>query len=468
MYKTLNRLLPYPIGLILLLLPLLAFTQQGKTIISGKHTSYAGDTLIFYSYSDWLTRVDEKIATVPVDAEGNFRLELDKPGVFMLFTELGIYRGSLLAQAGKSYSVILPPLIKKTQAQQLNPFFQPVEIILGVNNEDANSVFRQIDGVDNAIDSFIQVHQFDLQSKKAIRQSFNQFKKTQQAKVEHKYALGYQDYRIAQLEQFFYHYPKKKLLEEFLLNKVVLYENQAYMDFLHLEFRNELSSLLPGNCEAMQSKNLGSIRNKVDSVLNNSDPVFRDLWIIKGLYDGFYDGSYRAAEVLPVLQVLETDPQLEIGLRRMVSNSIRQITTLLPGYPAPGFNLRDQSGFDFYLETFKGKYLYLSFVSKDSYVFRQDIEILKLLQKRFTRNLEIVTISVDEDFTAFLDYMDQQSCRWIFLNLDKQRDLLKQYKVRTFPSYYLIDPYGNVILAPAPSPQENFENELFRILNRRS
>lgn len=468
MPTTLNRQHYYLISLILFLLPMYSLSQLEKTVISGKHADYAGDSLTFYTYSDWLTRTEEKIAKVKVDAEGNFRFEPDQKGVFMIYTELGIYRGSLLVEAGKSYSIILPPLSKKTTAQQLNPFFQPIEIILGVSNEDPNSLFRQIDGVDNAIDSFIQVHQFDLQSKKAIRHSFNEFKKNRQTQVRHPYAINYQYYRIAQLEQFFYHYPKNDLINNFLASKPILVDNQAYMEFLHLEFRNELSEVIPPQSKAIKAKNLTEIRYKVDSALTITNPNFRDLWLIKGFYEGFLGGSYSAEEVISLLRILENDALTDPQLKQIAANSLRQITRLLPGYPAPGFNLADQSGFDFYLETFRGKYLYLSFVSKDSYAFRQDLEILKLLQKKFTRNLEVVTISVDEDFNAFLDFMEQQSCRWTFLNLNNQTSLLKLYKVRTLPTYYLIDPYGNVILAPAPSPQEDFENELFRILNRRS
>lgn len=454
--------------MILLLLPFLGISQQNPSIINGNHPDYAGDSLCFYAYSDLLTRTEELVGSAKVDASGNFHIEMSKPGVYKVHIDLGIYRGNLLIESGKLYTIVLPPRIQKTAAQKLNPFFKPVELILGVRNEESNSIFRQIDGIDNAIDSFIQVHQFDLQSKKAIRNSFNQFKRSRHSAVIHPYAIDYQEYRMAQLEQFFYHYPKKELLETFFLNKAVLTENQAYMDFLHLEFRNELSGFLPGDTFAVQKVNLLRIRQKLDSVLQASQPEFRDLWLIKGLYEGFYGQSYRAAEVLPILEELIQDPGLSANLRTMATNSIRQITALLPGYQAPGFNLKDQSGFDFYLETFKGKYLYLSFVSKDSYTFRQDLEILKYLQKRFPRNLEIVTISADEDFNAFLNFMDQQNCRWIFLDLENQSSLLKKYKVRAFPSYYLIDPYGNVILAPAPSPQENFENEFLRILNQRS
>jgi hypothetical protein len=454
--------------LILLYLPYPVDSQSSITMVSGKNADYAGDSLKLYRYSDLLTRTEELVAACKPDLEGNFSFKINITGTYWVHLELGIYRGSLLIEEGKSYQIVLPPLTKKSQAQQLNPFFKPIDLSLGIINENPQSTSRQLDQIDTAIDSFIQVHQFDLQSKRGLRQSFGSFKKNILSEGKSGYALDYQEYRLAQLEQYFYHYNQSDLLEKFFLNKAILPHNQAYMDFLHLEFKNVLKLIVPAQSSPIQEKNLSLLRQRVDSALKATNPDFRDLWIVKGLYEGFYGGAYASSEVLPLLELMEKDLTCHTEIRTMASNAIHQITWLLPGYPAPGFNLRDQGGFDFYLETFRGKYLYLSFVSKESYSFRQDIEILKLIHKKFPRNLEVVSISVDENFNDFLEYMAKQSCQWTFLQLENQTQLMKKYKVRTLPTYYLIDPYGKILLAPAPSPQENFENEFYRILNKRN
>jgi thioredoxin-related protein len=45
-----------------------------------------------------------------------------------------------------------------------------------------------------------------------------------------------------------------------------------------------------------------------------------------------------------------------------------------------------------------------------------------------------------------------------------RNDLLKQYKIKAYPTYYLIDPDGNFLFSPAPSPAENFESVFRNIL----
>jgi hypothetical protein len=50
---------------------------------------------------------------------------------------------------------------------------------------------------------------------------------------------------------------------------------------------------------------------------------------------------------------------------------------------------------------------------------------------------------------------------------DRQPDVLKEYDIRAFPTYFLIGPDGKLILSPAPSPSEDFESELFEVMKAR-
>ncbi|MBQ1652483.1 MAG: hypothetical protein II060_01745, partial [Bacteroidales bacterium] len=56
------------------------------------------------------------------------------------------------------------------------------------------------------------------------------------------------------------------------------------------------------------------------------------------------------------------------------------------------------------------------------------------------------------------------SLGWTFLFAETNDKVLTDYKVKAFPTYYLIDPYGMLVMSPAPSPAENFEKYLFKII----
>jgi hypothetical protein len=43
-------------------------------------------------------------------------------------------------------------------------------------------------------------------------------------------------------------------------------------------------------------------------------------------------------------------------------------------------------------------------------------------------------------------------------------EIIDQYDVRAYPTYYLIGPSGKLQMSPAPSPAEGFESQLFKLM----
>jgi hypothetical protein len=48
--------------------------------------------------------------------------------------------------------------------------------------------------------------------------------------------------------------------------------------------------------------------------------------------------------------------------------------------------------------------------------------------------------------------------------LDEKSEILEDYDIRAYPSYFLIDPEGKLILSPAPGPDKGFEKVFLEIL----
>ena len=90
--------------------------------------------------------------------------------------------------------------------------------------------------------------------------------------------------------------------------------------------------------------------------------------------------------------------------------------------------------------------------------------MLKSLYQRHKERLEIVTISIDNDFNLFLNYVLENNYDWQFLHYGNQSSVLSEYDVRALPTYFLIDPEGKLSISPAPSPSENIEKYLFEIM----
>jgi hypothetical protein len=51
---------------------------------------------------------------------------------------------------------------------------------------------------------------------------------------------------------------------------------------------------------------------------------------------------------------------------------------------------------------------------------------------------------------------------------EKAKKIMEDYHVKALPSYFLIDPYGKIILSPCPGPDGNFESTFISILKERN
>jgi hypothetical protein len=81
--------------------------------------------------------------------------------------------------------------------------------------------------------------------------------------------------------------------------------------------------------------------------------------------------------------------------------------------------------------------------------------------------LQIVTILLDNDKNVIKSFLARSNYQWKFLHYGNQATIIKDYDIRAFPTYYLIDPDGNLALSPSPSPSEDFEAHFFKVLRAR-
>jgi hypothetical protein len=53
------------------------------------------------------------------------------------------------------------------------------------------------------------------------------------------------------------------------------------------------------------------------------------------------------------------------------------------------------------------------------------------------------------------------------LHYGNQSSIIREYDIRAFPTYYLIDRNGKLAISPAPSPAEEFEARFFKLLREK-
>jgi peroxiredoxin len=191
-----------------------------------------------------------------------------------------------------------------------------------------------------------------------------------------------------------------------------------------------------------------------------------ELVILKGLHDSFFDDKFSRSALVAILDSLYRSTKIAEHL--LIAENIRsRVTRLLPGFvPAP-FELYNIKGELVSLNAFEGKYVYLNFCTASSYSCLQEFTILEKFYEKHRKVLEIVTISVDRDPNDLKLLLEQTKYQWTFLHYGNKPDVIKDFDIRAYPTYFLIGPDRRLLISPAMSPRENFEIQLFKVLRSR-
>ena len=68
------------------------------------------------------------------------------------------------------------------------------------------------------------------------------------------------------------------------------------------------------------------------------------------------------------------------------------------------------------------------------------------------------------DIEKAKDLIERSGYRWKFLHYGNQVNIINEYDIRAYPTYYLIDREGKLVMSPAPTPNDQFEGRLFKVL----
>jgi peroxiredoxin len=150
--------------------------------------------------------------------------------------------------------------------------------------------------------------------------------------------------------------------------------------------------------------------------------------------------------------------------KTIAENIRKKVLKTRSGFPAPAFELRDANGIFRSSSNYLANYIYLNFISVESFTCIQDLELLKKLYEKHKTDFKIISICIDDDFKKAVDLFKEKGYNWILLSYKAQKSIINDYNIKAYPTYYLIDPNGKFAMSPAVSPSENFEWYFFKML----
>ena len=471
MYKTLPRIMV----ILTCLLWGYGHADGANVKITGRSVDYAGDSLAFFSYSNMITFNEKEIASCLVGDSGVFECTLTLEEPRLIFSHLGVYNCFMYAEPGMVYEIRLPQKRQKSMADEANQFFEETSVHISLKVTGTTGDFA-VPGKDEELNFLIHAfndyfypyyYKFavnaytDRIDQKELKDAVENLQTTFKD-IRSPFFLAYMDYRIGLLNHYGNQVSSQRIMEDFFLDKPVRYQNPAYMEL----FNEIFNGFFVQFSKKHPKRNLPVILNRDkdysglneilvrDASLRNDS--LRELILLKEFYDGFFDQKNIRSSMLQLLDSLQINTSIDLH-RNMVREIMLEITRLLPGYTPPDFALYDHDSTLVHLSDFRGEYIYLSFCNSFSYYCIKEYEYLKILQQRMQGQVRILTILVDDSFQSMQELMKNNSYPWTFLHFSNQPQVIDDYDIQTYPSYFLIGPEGKLILSPAPSPAENFE-----------
>lgn len=447
---------------------------SGEVILYGRAPDWSETVISLFRYKEMITWSEDLLAETRITNTGSFEMKIEVDETTYIFTHLGIYKAFLYVEPGKAYELVLPPYHEKTPADLLNPYFEEILIQVGIANIDENDINIQMRMFDDTFVPYYNKHVVEAVEGKDFSRLDEDINRIDAhfSNDTNEYFRQYRQYRYAYLRYLSLQHKVTTVAEMLLAGKPILYHNLAYMELFNQVFENYF--LYHGRTnegkKIYQDINFDKDYHELIITLKEntlfSDNALLELVILKCLHDEFYSDRFSRNGILTILDSLIMNADIE--LHQLIGNTVRdKITKLLSGHHPPFFSLYDLDSNLISLDHYKGKYLYLNFCACSSYSCLKEFEALQGIYARHKERLEIVTVAVDAYDETMHSFLKSKDYNWNFLYYSHQPDILNDYDIRAFPTYFLIGPDGRLIQSPAPAPGENFESRLFEVMRSR-
>jgi peroxiredoxin len=435
--------------------------QADSTRFFGHAPEYAGVHIVFEAYNNFIIPSASPLVSLTVGDDGTFDFTFPLSETTYAFADLGRYRATIYLEPGQSYQLIFPPFQPKTETERLNPHFQQEEVLLGIANSESRLLNRNISEFDAELDFFLSENALQLFLHSDTTKALDfQMALNQKYSFNHPIFNRHKQLSFIKLWQPAMRRQERQLMAD-LMKIPVDYQLPVYWDV----FTSLFKGFFPNGFERkIRSEILGSIGQRkpfpqmVDITMQDTlftNKALTEIILLHGLYEAFYNKTLTEATILHILKSAGSEASTS-QTREMARQFYQKTSMLRPGTAAPDFQLTDAKGKQKSLKDYRGKFIYLNFIHTQNFACQKDLMVLEQFYRLMRKELEIVTIVLDESYESMEHFVKNHRYKWDFLHFATSPQILETYNIMAVPAYYLIDPHGQLSLSPAPAPEENF------------
>ena len=432
------------------------------TTIRCTNADYANEKLTFYAFADPISNNNKVAFTLTFNSEGTSEASLQTDAPVFTFSEFGIYRGMLLVEPGKTIDLKLPPLKKKSFADQKNPYFQPISFWIYTNNgemlNDKISRFEQklnelTDKDFNAL-YFQQSETAFNRLKAGINEAFPE-KGPESFELHKKLRLQLIEADIFRMSPEDYSAIFQSISPEF-------WGHQSFKTLFDKTFDKQLSfsAKAIGGAKvsaAVASENINALLDFIAEKYELTGTM-ADLVLLKMLHDGFYSKEFSVKAIKNMIANKHFTGNRETKIREAAKNVAAKIAFLEKGSQAPAICLSDINGNKVCTNDSQEKFKYLVFADVETVICQEHLKYLSRLNELFNKNLEIFVVLRNTDRAGIDRFFDENKVPATIL-IDTENAAIEEYKVRSFPQCFLLNEKHQVVFDDAKAPLNGFEQQ---------
>ncbi len=451
------------------------------TLEGNLNNVFKNKTISFHSYADYITQKDTILAKTKVDSSGHFEASIPLNKTRLIWIDYGRIQTKFFAEKDKHYKLLFPEYHKITIADSLNPYFEPEQYWLGIDDTSSTELNRQILRFLTQYNTLLTNNFYAILQKGYHFRLDTFYQKIDSlfGNIKNPFLQNYITYKLAYLRFMSVKRDMRYMTWHFFTHKPILYQNPAYMALfngLYRDFFQYYSNFPKGKTlynDIAEGKSPLLIKKTLQNRYEMQDDTLAELVMLKGLYDGAYPSKLADFSYFPRHQIIMTLDSIillsAIPQHRQIARRIKQKIT--NDFYTTKDSLKSLVFYDsvnekMILDNFKGKYNYVVFCDINNLPCQENFVLLQQLSEKYRKELQITPLFVKSQKEAVEKYFAQNKLTIPYYFISDFNEL-KSRNIIVIPTFILIDPYGHIIMKPAYAPTENFEHHFISILRNR-
>jgi hypothetical protein len=428
-------------------------------IIRGEAPVFKQQLIEFLAITDWVTLKTYHIGETRISEEGTFActLQVSPDTLPALYFSLAGATTQFQLTPGRTYTLKIPAT-------------DPSQVGLTAENDTLDRWFH-LAKYESFYNDYVLANEKALRTAdfKKVIQRFVTESEQQFGKHPDAYVQATATYRSASTLLALEVVSRAQLIKTYVQGKPVLYDHPDYMDFfLQLYppmFQNWAQEVRDSSIRTilMQGANYDSLLQAVATKAEIPGREVAELVVVSGCYALYKEKLLKDAQISQFMSQAYVKV-VHPSLRRIIRQILQRIHFLQRGTPFPDIRALRADGSQFVLSENQGKAVYLMFFEMSNPPSLAEFLASKAFVDRYKDELQLVGICMDCNFTL-LDQLSQTYKIKAELVLSSPGIMDQFEMVRTFTAF-LIDKEGNVAQAPAKSPGNGGDGQIYDLLRK--